>query len=45
MAGGQDQAVLLKVSEALSKDVGRAMARIDPEDMRRLDPKIELIVI
>ncbi|MGD0460946.1 MAG: CDC48 family AAA ATPase [Tepidisphaeraceae bacterium] len=36
MAGGQDQAVLLKVSEALSKDVGRAMARIDPEDMRRL---------
>jgi transitional endoplasmic reticulum ATPase len=36
MAGGQDQAVLLKVSEALSKDVGRAMARIDPEDLRRL---------
>jgi transitional endoplasmic reticulum ATPase len=36
MAGGQDQAVLLKVSEALSKDVGRAMARIDPQDLRRL---------
>ncbi|MGD0388440.1 MAG: CDC48 family AAA ATPase [Tepidisphaeraceae bacterium] len=36
MAGGQDQAVLLKVSEALSKDVGRAMARIDPDDLRRL---------
>jgi transitional endoplasmic reticulum ATPase len=36
MAGGKDQAVLLKVSEALSKDVGRAMARIDPEDLRRL---------
>ncbi|MGD0770662.1 MAG: CDC48 family AAA ATPase [Tepidisphaeraceae bacterium] len=36
MLGGQDQAVLLKVSEALIKDVGRAMARIDPEDLRRL---------
>ena len=36
MAAGQDQAVSLKVSEALSKDVGRAMARIDPEDLRRL---------
>ena len=31
-----EQAVVLKVSEALSKDVGRAMARIDPEDLRRL---------
>jgi len=36
MAGGQNQSVSLKVSEALSKDVGRAMARIDPEDLRRL---------
>ena len=26
----------LKVQEALSKDVGRAIARIDPEDMKEL---------
>ena len=30
----------LKVSEALSKDVGRAVARMDPEDLKRLDVAI-----
>ena len=29
-------ALILKVNEALSKDVGRAIARIDPEDMKSL---------
>jgi len=29
-------ALTLKVKEALSKDVGRAIARIDPEDMKDL---------
>ncbi len=28
--------IKLKVSEALSKDVGRALARLDPEDLERL---------
>ena len=36
MKNEQDQTLQLKVSEALSKDVGRAMARIDPRDMTRL---------
>ena len=27
----------LKVKEALPKDVGRAIARIDPEDMKHLE--------
>jgi len=31
-----DKTLLLKVKEALSKDVGRAIARIDPEDMKEL---------
>jgi len=30
------QILVLKVKEALSKDVGRAIARIDPEDMKEL---------
>ena len=30
------QTLVLKVKEALSKDVGRAIARIDPEDMKDL---------
>lgn len=29
-------ALTLKVNEALSKDVGRAIARIDPQDMKSL---------
>jgi transitional endoplasmic reticulum ATPase len=35
----------LKVSEALSKDVGRAMARIDPEDLRRLGVQTGDVVV
>ena len=31
-----DKGLTLKVKEALSKDVGRAIARIDPEDMKDL---------
>jgi len=36
MDGKQDGLLSLKVSEALSKDVGRAMARMDPTDLRAL---------
>ena len=32
-----DKTLILKVKEALSKDVGRAIARIDPEDMKELE--------
>lgn len=36
-APGAERSVLrLRVAEALSKDVGRAIARLDPDDMRRL---------
>ncbi|MDD2714908.1 MAG: CDC48 family AAA ATPase [Candidatus Wallbacteria bacterium] len=31
-----DKVIVLKVKEALSKDVGRVIARIDPEDMKNL---------
>ena len=31
----------LKVTEAVGKDVGRALARIGPEDMARLQAAIE----
>lgn len=34
----------LKVSEALSKDVGRGLARLDPADLRRLDAEVGDIV-
>lgn len=36
MDGKTNSGVSLKVSEALSKDVGRAMARMDPDDLRAL---------
>ena len=32
----QGEAITLKVKEAMPKDVGRALARMDPEDMKRL---------
>ena len=32
----EEVAVKLKVAEALSKDVGRALARMDPKDMEEL---------
>jgi transitional endoplasmic reticulum ATPase len=38
--------LILKVKEALPKDVGRAIARIDPDDMKRLGVELgEIIVI
>lgn len=40
----KDGAVSLKVSEALSKDVGRALARMDPADMLALGAEIGDIV-
>lgn len=30
------EALTLKVAEALAKDVGRVMARLDPQDMTRI---------
>jgi len=41
---GKNGALKLKVSEALSKDVGRAFARMDPEDMKRLRVEIGDVV-
>lgn len=32
--------LILKVKEALPKDVGRAMVRIDPEDMKTLGVEV-----
>jgi transitional endoplasmic reticulum ATPase len=39
-----DDRVILKVMEALPKDVGRAIARIDPEDMNNLGLEVGEIV-
>jgi transitional endoplasmic reticulum ATPase len=39
-----DNRVILRVMEALPKDVGRAIARIDPEDMNNLDLEVGEIV-
>ena len=36
--------ITLKVQEALAKDVGRAIVRIDPEDMRVLAVEVGDIV-
>jgi len=36
MTKNDNKKLVLKVKEALSKDVGRAIARIDPEDMKAL---------
>lgn len=36
--------IILRVSEALSKDVGRGIARIDPENMKRLGVEVGDIV-
>src|SRR3990172_10660371 len=36
--------IILKVKEALPKDVGRAIARIDPEDMKKLDVEVGEII-
>ena len=34
----------LKVKEALPKDVGRAIARIDPEDMKKIEAEVGEII-
>lgn len=39
-----EKTLALKVQEALSKDVGRAIARIDPEDMKELGLEVGDIV-
>ena len=39
-----DKILTLKVKEALSKDVGRAIARIDPEDMKQLGLEVGDII-
>lgn len=44
MAKSVEDALKLKVTEALSKDVGRAFARIGPEDLERLQVAIGDIV-
>ena len=44
MATTNGAALKLKVSEALGKDVGRALARIDPADMAKLSLQIGEIV-
>jgi transitional endoplasmic reticulum ATPase len=36
MTKNDNKRLVLKVKEPLSKDVGRAIARIDPEDMKAL---------
>src|SRR3990167_3288881 len=38
------EALKLRVTEALSKDVGRALARIDPQNLERLEVEIGEIV-
>ena len=38
------ESLKLRVTEALSKDVGRALARIDPQDLERLQVEIGEIV-
>ncbi|MBU2445870.1 MAG: CDC48 family AAA ATPase [Bacteroidetes bacterium] len=39
-----DKTMILKVKEALSKDVGRAIARIDPEDLKTLNLEVGEII-
>jgi len=39
------KAIILKVSEALPKDVGRGIVRIDPLDMQRIDAHIGDVVL
>lgn len=44
MAGASETVLKLKVTEALPKDTGRALARLDPADMSRLAVQIGDIV-
>ena len=40
----EDAGLILKVREALPKDVGRVIARIDPEDLKVLGLEVGEIV-
>ena len=44
MAKKDDNSLTLKVKEALPKDVGRVIARIDPEDLKALGLEVGEIV-
>jgi transitional endoplasmic reticulum ATPase len=44
MEQGTAQTLSLRVAEALSKDVGRGLARLDPEDLKRLGVEVGDIV-
>jgi len=44
MAQVEDKTLTLRVSEALAKDVGRGIARIDPKDMARIGAEVGDIV-
>jgi transitional endoplasmic reticulum ATPase len=44
VAAGKTSSLSLKVQEALSKDVGRVIARIDPEDMKRIGMEVGDII-
>jgi len=44
MANADNKSLTLKVKEALPKDVGRAIARIDPEDMKALELEVGDII-
>ncbi|MCX5804165.1 MAG: AAA family ATPase, partial [Proteobacteria bacterium] len=44
MSKKNNETLILKVKEALSKDVGRAMARIDPDDMKTLSLEVGDII-
>ncbi len=43
-AAGEAPSLTLRVTEALSKDVGRGLARLDPDDMQRLGATIGDVV-
>ena len=44
MSSDESAAIKLRVTEALAKDMGRALARMDPEDLQRLGLGIGEIV-
>ena len=39
-----EDALILKVSEALARDVGRGIARLDPKDMAKLGVEVGDII-
>lgn len=41
---GEDRVVRLRVAEAMSKDVGRAIARLDPDDLKALGVNVGDVV-